>query len=335
MKWTVTMTGDDPWSDLEPPAAMDIINARRVDGKLRWGFFWAKGVDRRCLLILQHAPSASSKSPLPKMRGIEVSASDPDDGGQRMLSLKLVEAQHRDIFVKLCRDIVSASSSAESEQEAVETFLARTWRWHHLLRGGGGHRLSAEEQKGLIGELLVLHGLLMPEVGVRDAINAWRGPTGAPKDFEVGRVCVEVKARRGAARPFVAISSEDQLDPDGTDALYLYVVELDVAPENIDAGFTVTDIARRVRDAVDLDQAAVELFEQLLVASGFLWDENYTDFRWMAGPHRLFRVQDDFPSITRSKTGSGVSRVRYEISLTECEPFRSDDADLRSMLGGV
>lgn len=329
------MTSDDPWSDLEPPAASDIINARRVDGKLRWGFFWAKGVDRRCLLILQHDPSSSSKSPLPKMRGIETSESDPDDGGQRMLSLKLIEAQHRDIFVKLCRDIVNASSSAETEQEAVETFLARTWRWHHLLRGGGDHRLSAEEQKGLIGELLVLHGLLMPEIGIRDAIKAWRGPTGAPKDFEVGRICLEVKARRGAARPFVAISSEDQLDPAGTDALFLYVVEIDVAPENSDAAFTLTDIARRVRDAVDLDQVTIELFEQLLVASGFLWDDDYTDFRWIAGPHRLFRVQDDFPSITRAEVGAGVSRVRYEVSLTECDPYRIADADFKLMLKGV
>lgn len=329
------MTSDDPWSELEAPAASDIINARRVDGKLRWGFFWAKGIDRRCLLILQHDPSSSSKSPLPKMRGIEVSTSDPDDGGQRMLSLKLVEAQHRDIFVKLCRDIVNASSSAETEQEAVETFLARTWRWHHLLRGGGDHRLSAEEQKGLIGELLVLHKVLMPEIGVRDAVKAWRGPTGAPKDFEAGRICVEVKARRGAARPFVAISSEDQLDPDGTDALYLHVVELDVAPDNIDAAFTITDVARRVREAVDLDQTAVELFEQLLVASGFLWDDDYTDFRWIAGPYRLFRVRDGFPSITRAKAASGVSRVRYEVSLTECDPFRVDDTDLNSMLRGA
>lgn len=329
------MTSDDPWSDLEPPVASDIINARRVDGKLRWGFFWAKGVDRRCLLILQHEPASSSNAPLPRMRGIEVSESDPDDGGPRMLSLKLVEAQHRDIFLTLCKDVVSASSTAETEQAAVATFLARTWRWHHLLRGGGDGRLSAEEQKGLIGELLVLKNTLAPDVGIRDAVKAWRGPTGAPKDFEVGRICVEVKARRGAARPFVAISSEDQLDPDGTDALYLYVVELDVAPDNVSTAFTLTDIARQGRDLVDSDHAAIEIFEQLLAASGFLWDDDYSDFRWIAGPHRLFRVCDGFPSVTRAKAGPGVSRIRYEVALPECEPFRAHDADLTTSLKGA
>ncbi len=329
------MISDDPWSDLEPPSAADIINARRVDGKLRWGFFWAKGIDRRCLLILQHDRASSSRSPLPKIRGIEVSLSDPDDGGPRMLSLKLMEPQHRDIFVKLCRDIVNAASPAESEQEAVEIFLARTWRWHHLLRGGSDQRLSVEEQKGLIGEMLVLNDLLMPEIGVRDSIQAWRGPTGAPKDFEVGRICIEVKARRGAARPFVSISSEDQLDTEGTDALYLYVVELDVAPDNVAAAFTVTDIANRVRSAVGMDRPAADLFDQLLASSGFLWDDDYTDFRWIAGPHRLFRLSDGFPCITRAKAGAGVSRVRYEIALPECEAFRVDDAHLSATIRGT
>lgn len=329
------MTSDDPWSDLEPPVASDIVNARRVDGKLRWGFFWAKSVDRRCLLILQHDPASSSNAPLPRLRGIEVSESDPEDGGARMLSLKLVEAQHRDIFLTLCKDIVSASSIAEAEAEAVATFLARTWRWHHLLRGGGDGRLSAEEQKGLIGELLLLKNTLAPDIGIRDAVKAWRGPTGAPKDFEVGRICVEVKARRGAARPFVAISSEDQLDPGGTDALYLYVVELDIAPDNVSTAFTLTDIARQVRDMVNSDHAVIEIFEQILAASGFLWDDDYSDSRWIAGPHRLFLVGDGFPSVTRAKAGPGVSRIRYEVALPECDPFRADDTELTTSLKGA
>lgn len=62
-------------------------------------------------------------------------------------------------------------------------------------------RLSAEEQKGLIGELLVLERYLIPLFGPADATSAWVGPTGSPKDFECGRTAIEAKARRGAA-PF-------------------------------------------------------------------------------------------------------------------------------------
>ncbi len=48
-------TAEDPWTGLDPPASADIINAKRVDGKHPWNFFWARSVDRKCLLIL-HAP---------------------------------------------------------------------------------------------------------------------------------------------------------------------------------------------------------------------------------------------------------------------------------------
>ena len=88
----------------------------------------------------------------------------------------------------------------------------RTWRWHHLLRGGGStlcYRL--EEQKGLLGELLVLERpFCCLTSGASTAVAAWRGPLGSPKDFEIGRVAIEVKARRGGAiARHVAITSEE------------------------------------------------------------------------------------------------------------------------------
>ena len=67
--------------------------------------------------------------------------------------------------------------------------LSRTWRWHHLLRGGRGTLLSPEEQKGLLGELFVLERLLLPRMDASSAVTAWRGPLGAPKDFEIAKSC--------------------------------------------------------------------------------------------------------------------------------------------------
>ena len=50
-----------------------------------------------------------------------------------------------------------------------------------------------------------LHFPALRSVGT--AIEAWTGPTGASKDFELIGTCVEVKTQRVAAKPFVAISS--------------------------------------------------------------------------------------------------------------------------------
>ena len=53
----------------------------------------------------------------------------------------------------------------------------------------------------MIGELLVLESVLLPHMEASAAVTAWRGPLGSPKDFEIGRVAIEVKARRGGATP--------------------------------------------------------------------------------------------------------------------------------------
>ena len=151
-----------------------------VDANLPWDFFWARGLDGRVLLTLSHATGSAPTTTLPRLRDIEVTLSPPDD-------FKLLDSNQRDIFQTLCRDIISAAAQVESEAEAVSAALMRTWRWHHLLRGGRGTLLSPEEQRGLLGELFVLERLLLPRIDASSAVTAWRGPLGAPKDFEIAR----------------------------------------------------------------------------------------------------------------------------------------------------
>lgn len=325
---------DDPWKDLTPPSSADALNARRVNAEMRWGFFWARGIDRRCLLLLRHAMDASPGVRLPRLKGIETTLSDGEADGSRMLVLRLLDSAQRDIFHRLCLDIMASAADTATETEAVAVTLARTWRWHHLLRGGGDGRLSPEEQKGLIGELLVLDRLL-PCLSMHDAVSAWRGPLGAPKDFEIGRVCIEAKARRGAATPYVAISSEHQLDTTGVDALFLHVAELDQAQSDALGGFTLSDIARRLHSSIrTADHLAADQFESLLFAAGFGWEDDYSDMKWVQGPDRLYRVGDGFPRMTPASFPGGVLNVRYSVSLFECEPFHVPGEALATALAG-
>lgn len=317
---------NDPWKDLPPPSVADAINAKRVNADIQWDFFWARDINQNYLLILKHSASSTPQSRLPKLKGIELIISESTKAEERLLILRLLESAHREIFLRLCSDIVAAASRAASERAAVEVTIARTWRWHHLLRGGRDDCLSPEEQKGLIGELLVLEHYLLPKLAPRDAVSAWHGPLGAPKDFEIGRVCIESKARRGAATPYIYINSEYQLDDNGTDALFLYIVELDKAHLNMKEGFTVTEVAARITEQIAIiDQGAVEIFEDLLSAAGFRWEDDYSDFHWIEGPHSVYRVSDGFPRITAQTLLSGVSDVKYSISIIECGPFSASE----------
>lgn len=317
------MTIDDPWRDLVAPETIGALSARRVDANLPWGFFWARGADRRHLLLLHHDGAASPTGRLPRLKGIETTLSEQETDGSRLLAFRLLDPAQRDIFHRLCLDIIASTAHAAIEADSVAHALARTWRWHHLLRGGADGRLSIEEQKGLIGELLVLDELLLPVIPVIDALTAWRGPLGSPKDFEVGRICIEAKARRGAATPHIAISSEFQLSTDGTDALFLHVAELSQAPADAPNAFCLTDVATRLRNRiVSADGAAVDHFESLVMASGFDWSDSYSDSQFVAGPSRIYRVTEGFPAITPALLTSAISHVRYSIALSDCEPFR-------------
>lgn len=325
---------NDPWKDLAPPSAASAINARRVDESNPWGFFWARAMDGKCLLVLQHEAESSPAKKLPSLKGIEVAVTEGDSQHNLMLVFRLLDSRQRDIFHQLCIDIVAAGATARTESEAIELAVARTWRWHHLLRGGTGGRLSEDEQKGLVGELLVLERHLLPSLSSADCLAAWRGPLGAPKDFEVGRVGIEAKARRGAATPHALITSEHQLDGEGCDLLFLHVVELSHAPEGAAQAFTVSDAARRVRERVSLDNAAADKYESLLAAAGFRWEDDYSDFKWVEGPCRIYGVTNGFPRVTAREIATGVSNVRYSVSLVECERFVVEAKSLDEAITG-
>jgi hypothetical protein len=312
----------DPWKDLADQRGHSSLSARRISVDTRWNFYWGKGLDNRCLLVLAFSSIPPPQTRTPRLKGIEIIFTDEGDNRDHILTLKLIDTGQKDVFYRLCMDIVAAASLATTETEAVNLVLARTWRWHHLLRGGVDARLSAEEQKGLIGELLILEEILLPLFSAMDSVSAWHGPLGAPKDFEVDRIAIESKARRGAATPYVAISSEHQLSTDGVDQLFLYVCELDRASENSNNGFTLPDIAGRIVGAISQsDQGAAVIFQSLLVSVGFRAEDDYSCDLWLRGSDSFYLVDDSFPRIVPEILKSGVANVHYSISLPECVAF--------------
>lgn len=323
VKTVVVTVSEDPWSDIAKPNATSLLAMRRVSAQSRWDFFWGKDHAGKCLLVLTHDAGSTPIGKLPRPRGLSVELSEPANGRRAML-LKLQDGSQRDIFHKLAMDVMAAAEACSAEPEAVSVALARTWRWHHLLKGGGSGKLGEEEQKGLIGELLVIKRHLLPAMTPLAAIMAWHGPLGAPKDFEIGRLAIEAKARRGSATPFVRISSEHQLDTSGCDRLLLHVVELDRALDDTEPASVVTiaSLADQIRVAIDAaDRAALEMFEACLVSAGVTRTADYEDDLWVEGRTRLFDVAENFPKITPSTTGQGVRGVQYAIDLAVCEPF--------------
>lgn len=311
----------NPWASLRRPSGNESLSGIRVDASHPWNLYWTLDSDGRQLLALDHSVSASNSLRLPRASGLEVSHGRSADSSRELLVLSLTEPTLRDIFWRLCTDIVETTRACESESEAVATFVRRTWRWHHLLRGGGDARLSRNQQVGLLGELAVLERLVMPNVATTTAVLGWFGPERAPKDFEIGRIGIESKALGTTAREEVKISSIEQLSRAGLKALFLCVTRVAMAADPA-AGTTVAEVITRLRGDIQRSQpSAIEEFDAKVSAYGFDEVHDYSDTRWLVGQTVVYEVRDEFPRIEPSEVGPSVSWVQYAIQLTDCNEF--------------
>ena len=326
----------DPWCELTVPSCAGNVNGRRVDLQNPWNFFWARDTTGKYLLVLLISPDMVIESALPKLKGIDVGFLNNENEGTKALTFTLGDSSHWDIFYQLCLDIVATTAAAPNERAALDLTLKRTWRWHHLLRGGTKQRLSEEEQMGLIGELFVIEKYLLPNFNAFDAISAWHGPLDSPKDFAIARVGIEAKVRRGEATPFISISSEFQLDEKDLSTLFLCIFSLDRGTVDFLGNFSVSLLAERIRRFIDrTEPSVINLFESRLSAAGFRWEDDYSDSLWLEGSSRCFRVTGQFPRIVVDSVPRGVNNLKYMISLAECASYKVSENDFITTLRGA
>lgn len=317
------MLNDTPWSGLEAGK----IDTRRVDAAARWNWFWAVMPRTDATLVLQLSDLPRPVPDLPKLKNLEIRFQTLPGGP--ILYIRLKDNSQMELFETLCRDVMAAGELAETEAEALERAIGRTFRWHYLLRGGKLEVLSEEAQKGLIGEIEVLK-LLIAELGPKPALAAWMGPSGAPKDFELNADCIEVKARRGASQPFVKITNEHQLADVSDRRLWLAVLAVDkVQPPH---GRTLTEHVDAVSELLERSEPSSVMDWDLHLADvGYDALHDYSAWRWIVSAPEFFEVTADFPRIA-APVSLGVSGVTYALALSACSPFIAAWDDVRAGL---
>lgn len=325
---------NDPWSSIEKPSSV-VANARRADEQHPYDFYWALDMDKHCLFIYEYPDGLPLKEKKPRLNGISIIDYAPEGSDKKRLILSLRQAEHREVFYRLCTDVLEATQECKDPASALHVMLRRTWRWHQLLRGERDGRLSPEAQKGLIGELECLANVVLPHFSPSEAMSFWEGPEGLPKDFVIGESCVEVKARRGAARPFVSISSEHQLDLAGFQHLFLYVLDLSSAAVSDEGSFTLNDYVGRVLQLIhSQDPGAVEIFETKLLEVGYQKEDDYSDRYWLRLGAQAYQVSGEFPSIVDSSLPASVTDVSYKIDLGEVQAYKIEQSVMEAAITG-
>lgn len=282
---------------------------------------------RRGLLLRIASTLLPPKRRWPVCRGLEVLATR--EGTQVLFGVALKESRHSDVFTALAEDLARRVTAVPDATARIAALIGGLARWQKFL-AARSEGLGVEAQRGLWAELHFLRTELVPLVGAESSVSAWQGPTGAAQDFLLSGGAVEIKAT-SAKPPFVVIvSSERQLDSRGLRDLFLRHYAL---AEREGAGESLPDVVASAR-AVLAASSAVELFEDRLLASGYLdaHAPRYEGRGWRIRETRDFAVRRGFPRIVEKDLPSGVGSVRYGLALAACESFAIPVATLRSEL---
>lgn len=314
----------DPWTEIGTSGGS--LTLRRVDAAHPADFFWARDPKGRCAMVLVVAGDANVDEARPTLNGIEIIEA-PDQDKKHAFVLVLKREEDRDLFRRLCDDIVDACRTKQGDKAMLSATIRRAWKWHSLLRGGASQRLGPEEQQGLIGELLFLERLI-DHLKPQGAVEAWRGPLDEPKDFAFAGRAVEVKARH-AGKDAVKISSENQLQLVSGQALSLVVFALTPSAQQASDSLCLDGLVARVRDKLNSsDPSAEEGFEARLLGAGYTTEHDYSDTWWIEIASNAYAVSDAFPRIEATGLPPGVNSVTYWLRLDQCTPFEHAVEDL-------
>ena len=315
---------DDPWERFSSAPKNKHIRARRIPkvGTESWGIYWGIDYKNQCLLILQHNSDLRKVAGIPAIRGLSIEEVNDQDENLSKIIIRLIDNEQREVFKSFCSDVVEATKYSSCSSEAVNKFLIRTFSWHRLLKTGQNGKLSHSEQKGLIGELLVLDKCLLDTVDANTAITSWTGPFGSNKDFDLGLVQIESKAR-SPQRSEIVISSVDQLDVSDISRLFLRVVEVGSASVDSYSTTTISELATDVRKRIEKsDVFAAYLFDQHIAGTGFEWDDDYSNDRWSVGEEVLYEVVDSFPRLIPKMVPAAINDLCYSLRISDCENYR-------------
>ena len=308
------------WSDLVIPSEKGEYTARLApdeNNSKQRRVFWAIAWNSHPALLVEYTCRPWKPIDLPSFKNIGVY----DYRDESSIVIELLDMDMQDIFLKVGSDIISSLQDV-SEKACRRACVLRLERWSSLLRPSR-KRLTPEAQKGLIAELHFLEhdALAVHEDGA--ALSGWTGPESGPRDFAYGQVFIEVKSKRSSANPNIVISSEDQLNVNPSEQLFLYVEEINSTTNDDERGFTVTDVVNATRESIQ-SPLQIAAFDSKLANVGYFDEDDYSDAKWSEGDTYYYAVIDDFPKIDSRSCKPGVSRVAYQIDLDYCDDYLVD-----------
>jgi hypothetical protein len=276
--------------------------------------------DAPCLLV----PTVAPASAFFEVGGMRLSSAPGQEGPLLVLSLE--DPERSDLFVTVCSDAVQAAA-VEGEADSLAAFLGRLDAWRRFLKERK-IGLSRHEVVGLLGELMVLHRLILADPTF---LGTWVAPADGLHDFQRQGHALEVKTSLGVATS-LHISTLDQLDDAGLRQLDLLHVRLVETPEGQSLGSLIDEIEQALPG-----DGARRAFSNALLRRGLMPDDVGARGAPVVEQRNLaaFRVGSTFPRLTRSAVPGAIRDAQYDLELRGVDGHTVDaDAVFSAFAGG-
>ncbi len=258
-----------------------------------------------------------------KYKPVRISSSDViaveqyKDGELLTLRFSLENNDLLEYFCTFCQDLLESVRVTNDDETAYHTLRSRYYSWRQLFRPDNA-RMNESEIMGLIGELLFLRDYMIPERGIDVALDSWMGPEKTHKDFSDQQDWFEIKTV-SFGKESVRISSIEQLDSDVDGTLVLYELEkMSPSYEGIKLNQLVNNII-----ALLTNSSQREIFMAKLQLFNFDFSYEYDAIAFALRSRNMYRVDtENFPRLHRTMLPDAISRVQYELLLSEIEPFK-------------
>lgn len=258
-----------------------------------------------------------------KFKPVKISSSDViavEQYKERELLTLRFSLENNDLleyFCTFCQDLLESVRVTNDDESAYHTLRSRYYSWRQLFRPDNA-RMTESEMMGLIGELLFLRDYMIQEKGIDVALDSWMGPEKTHKDFSDQKNWFEVKTI-SFGKESVRISSIEQLDSDVDGTLVVYELEkMSPSYEGIKLNQLVNNIM-----ALLTNTSQREIFMAKLQLFNFDFSNEHDALVYVLRNRSMYKVDtENFPRLHRIMLPTAISRVQYELLLSEIEPYK-------------
>ena len=309
-----------PWSCIPQPEQRDDYNYQLADIDHSYDFYWAVARDGN------YAFRFRGHFPLERVEGIAsmsgVLISSEEIGEWSYFNLVLESKENADIFLNLCKALMSATSVIKPDNDlaVIDMLMNCLKRWQELLRIGTRTGLSLESQIGLFGELLVLRDVFLANLEPVVAVACWKGPEKDEQDFGYSNSLVEVKTSRSTRDHSFTVSSLAQLDTSSGNITLLFQT-LGVFEDSPPDSMSLNGLVEEVKSLLGEHPYAIADLDVKLTLSGYAADPLYDQYHFIAISRKHFDVSGEFPRIEPADVRPGIEKAKYTVSVDDCMDY--------------